>query len=101
MDLHLNIRPQTAQRLQKVLDLHPDQESFAHSIIAYQITELKKAILQLRLDLEDYEHRYKQSSQDFYTQFSQGQTPDSEDEMLWAGLCELLQENEMQLAQLQ
>jgi len=29
LDLRLNLRPQTAQRLKKVLELHADQEAFA------------------------------------------------------------------------
>ena len=101
LDLHLEVQPQTAQRLKKVLELHPDQESFAQNVIAYQIAEFKKAILNLRLDLKEFEGKYQRPTEDFYEQFSQGATDDREEYMLWAGLYEMLNENERQLAVLQ
>jgi hypothetical protein len=96
-DLHLDVKPQTARRLKKILDLHPDQESFAQEIIAYQIAELNKAILNLRLELKALEERYQRSSTEFYAEFSEGALGDREDYVLWAGLYEMLIENERRL----
>ena len=45
LDLRLDVRPNTAQRLKKVLELAPDSETFAQNIIAYQIAELNAAFL--------------------------------------------------------
>ncbi len=101
LDLRLEVKPQTAQRLRKVLELFPDQETFAQNIIAYQIAEIKKAILNLRLDLKEYEAKYHRSSVDFYQAFSRGNADDREDYILWAGLYEMLSENERRLAALQ
>ena len=65
------------------------------------ITELKSAILNLRLDLKVFEERYGRASVDFYEEFSRGAGGDSEEYLLWAGLYELLTENEQRLASLQ
>ena len=65
-----------------------------------QIAELRKGIVNIRLDLKQFEDTYGQSSEDFYRQFERGQTEDTEDMMRWAGLVEMLQENERRLQEL-
>jgi hypothetical protein len=50
--------------------------------------------------LKQFEEKYQQSSADFYQQFGDGQTNDSEDSILWAGLYEMLQDDELQLQDL-
>lgn len=62
---------------------------------------MKKAIVNLHLDLKAFEERYHRASADFYVQFIQGELDDCEDYMLWAGLYELLTENQKRLANLQ
>ena len=94
LDLHLDVRPKTAQQLRRVLELSPDPETFAQNIIAYQIAELKRGILNLRLDLRGFEERYQFSTEDFYRQFNLGTTDDREDYVVWAGLYEMLHKNE-------
>ena len=96
LDLRLDVRPNTAQRLKKVIELAPDSETFAQNIIAYQIAELKHG-RNLRLDLMGFEEKYQLSTPDFYSEFSQGKTDDREDYMVWAGLYEMLNKNEEQL----
>jgi len=100
LDLRLDVRPRTAQRLKKVLELAPDSETFAQNIIAYQIAELKRGILNLRLDLMGFEEKYQLSTPDFYREFSHGKTDDREDYMVWAGLYEMLNKNEERLQEL-
>ncbi len=97
LHLNLNVQPQTAKRLKKVLEYSRDEEAFAQNIIAYQVAELKRAILNLKLDINTYEDKYKMFSAVFYEKFQQGQTDDSEDMLAWAGLCEMLEKNEKQL----
>ena len=97
LDFHLNVRPKTAQRFRRVLELSPDQETFAQNIIAYQIAELKRGFVNLRLDLKSYEQEYRLATEDFYRQFSQGATGDREDYIVWAGLYEMLHKNEERL----
>jgi hypothetical protein len=83
--------------LKAILASTPDEETFVQNIIAYQIAELRKGVLNIRLDLKRFEAQYQQSSEEFYQHFEQGQTDDSEDALLWAGLYEMLQDNERRL----
>ncbi len=99
-NLKLQITPQTEQRLKAILAHAQDQETFAQNIIAYQIAELQKGIVNIRLDLKKFEEKYKQPTEEFYQQYTQGQTDDSEDSMLWAGLYEMLRDNESKLRDL-
>ncbi len=100
LNLQLNIRPQTAKRINKILASYDDPESFAQNIIAFQISELKRGILNLQLDLQQFETQYQTPSEDFFQKFSQGELDDSEDFIVWSGLYELLLENEAQLQEL-
>lgn len=100
LNLQLQIQPQTEQRLKNILAFTHDQEVFAQNIIAYQIAELKKGILNIRLDLKQFEYQYQLDSEIFYQQFEQGQLEDSEDYLLWAGLYEMLHKNTARLQEL-
>ncbi len=97
LNLNLNIRPKTAKRLKKVLEYSRDEEAFAQGFIAYQIAELRCAILNLRLELKTFEEKYRMASTIFHKKFNQGQMDDSEDFILWAGMCEMLEKNEARL----
>ena len=99
-NLQLHIRPQTEQRLKTILAHTQDEETFAQNIISYQINELQKGLLNIRLDLKGFEEKYGQSTEEFYRRYEQGQTDDSEDTMLWAGLYEMLRDNEQRLREL-
>jgi len=102
MNLQLDVQPATEQRLRKALShVHDNDETFAQNIIAFRVGELKKAIQNIKLDLQNLEHRYQITSASFYQQFTKGEVDDSEDNMLWAGLCEMLQQNEQELTELQ
>ena len=70
-------------------------EIFFKNIIAYQISELRKVIINISLELKQLEERYKQTSDEFYHQYMQGQADDSEEMLLWAGLYEMLRDNEI------
>lgn len=97
LHLNLNLRPQTARRLKKVLEYARDEEMFAQNIIAYQVSEIKRALLNIHLDLQVLEEKHNMSSQDFYARFERGELGDSEEYMTWAGLVELLNNNEKRL----
>ena len=98
--LQLHVHPQTEQRLKAILAHAQDEEAFVQSIIAYQVSELHKAVLNIRLDLHELEAKHQQTSAAFYQQYVQGTAGDSEEIMLWAGLYELLLENESRLREL-
>lgn len=101
LSLQLDIQPATAQRLQRLMSQVADQETFARNVIAFQVHELKRGILNLRLDLKKFEDQYHMPSDAFYMQFEQGLTDDREDYMLWSGLYEMLRSNQQQLQELQ
>ena len=62
--------------------------------------ELKKGMLDIRLDLKQFEDTYHVSSQEFYRQFQAGKRDDREDYMMWAGLYEMYCDNEHRLQEL-
>jgi hypothetical protein len=97
LNLNLNIAPRTEEQLKKVLDCAEDQETFARNIIAWQIAELKKGILNIRLDIKAFEDRYSMRTEEFYHRFKQGGADDTEDFIIWSGLYEMLCENERRL----
>ncbi len=99
-NLQLHISPQTEQRLRAILASAQDEEAFAQNIIAYQIAELQKGLMNIRLDLKELETKYNTSSDEFYQQYTQGKSDDSEDAMLWAGLYEMMRDNESRLREL-
>ena len=100
LNLQLMLRPETTQRLEKIFGYTHDQEIFVQNIIVYQITELKKGSLNIRLDLKQFEEKYQMDTEDFYRKFEQGRLEDSEDNMIWAGLYEMLGENTTRLREL-
>ena len=89
LNIQLQLKPQTEERLKKVLAFYQDQEIFAENLIAYQIAELKKGILNIRLDLMQFEEQYQLSTAEFYRKFSEGIFGDEDDFMIWAGIYEL------------
>ncbi|MEW6621109.1 MAG: hypothetical protein AB1422_17555 [bacterium] len=101
VNIQLELQPQTEERLQKILGQYHNQEMFAQHIIAYQIAELKQALLNIRLDLQQFEQKYQLKTEEFYQQFQKGLLEDTEDFMIWAGVYEMFQENSRKLRELQ
>ncbi len=101
LNIQLDIQPQTEQRLKKLLNVIHDQEVFAQHLLDYHIAELKKGMLNIRLDLKQFEDTYQTSTEHFYHQFEEGTLLDDREEyMIWAGLYEMLCENEHRLQEL-
>jgi len=101
VNIHLQLEPQTEDRFQKILAQHPSGEAFAQNIIAYQIAEFNRAILNLRLDIQSMEQKYQLKTDAFYQQFQAGEWEDSEDALLWAGMIEMLRDNQNKLKELE
>lgn len=97
LQINLNVQPKTARRLKKVLEFSNNEEAFAQGIIAYQIAETKRALLNLRVDLQAFEAKYQLSSAAFYRRYERGEMGDDEDFMIWAGVVEMLSSNEKRL----
>ena len=100
LNLKLNIQPQTEKRLKKILTYAQDEEIFVQNIIEYQIKELQKGLMNLRLDMKEFEEKYKMTSEEFYQKFEQGSTGDDEDFIVWSGIYEMFCENEQKLCEL-
>jgi hypothetical protein len=99
--IELDVKPDTEIRLKKILQFSSNPEVFASKMIGYQISELKRGITNLLVDLKILEEKYQISSSDFYAQFQNGNTDDRQDYMIWAGLFEMLQESQQQLGELE
>ena len=100
LDLQLEIQSQTAQKLKKIVASYPNSEAFVQNIIAHQIAELKRGILNLQIDLQEYENAYQMTTEAFYDQFTHGDLDDREAFILWSGLYEMLLDNEAKLQEL-
>lgn len=100
LNLQLDIQADTARRLKRILSSLQDQEVFAQNIIEYQVRELRKGLLNLRLDLKQFEEAYQITSQKFYNGFEAGAYDDHEDYMIWAGLYEMFCDDEKRLQEL-
>lgn len=97
LDIKLSLQPDTEQKLKTILSSGIDNERFAQSIINYQIQELRRGILNLKIELDEFEKKYQMSSELFYEQFSHGILSDEADFMIWSGLVELIRHNQSQL----
>jgi len=97
INLQLDIHPQTEKQLKKVMSYHQDQEIFAQNFLNYHIAELKRGIMNIRLDLKQFEKNYQISTKKFYDEFENGERHDNKDYIIWAGLYEMYCENKLQL----
>lgn len=101
IDLSLNLKEETREKLKKILAQYSDNEVFATSIIGYETSELKKGIINLQIDLKNFEKKYNLSSEEFFQKFDSGELGDEEDFIIWAGLYEMLNKNINRLAELE
>lgn len=101
IDLSLNLKEETKEKLKKILAQYSDSEVFATNIIGYETSELKKGIINLQIDIKNFEKKYNLSSQEFFQKFDSGELGDDEDFIIWAGLYEMLNKNINRLAELE
>lgn len=101
MELNLDLKDETKEKLKKILDQYSDKEVFAKNIIEYETSQLKKGIINIQLDLKSFEKKHGLSSKDFYQKFKSGNFGDDEDYIVWAGIYEMLDHNQKRLAELE
>ena len=101
LNLRLDLQPQTENRLHKILNQYKNHENFVQKIIENEILDLEKAIGGIRLDLKKFEERHNISTSRFYRKFENGEYSDDEDTIIWAGIYEMLLENQQRLMGLQ
>ena len=87
--LNFNLEPETERKLQRVLSSYKNTDTFFKNAIQYQISELKKEIININSDLKEFEVKNKMTSADFYAAFKDGKRGEEQDEIIWAGIYEL------------
>jgi len=97
----LDLQEETKTKLKKILDQYSDKEVFTKNIIEYETSQLKKRIINIQLDLKTFEKKYGLSSNDFYQKFKSGEYGDDEDYIIWAGIYEMLKQNQKRLMELE
>jgi len=101
LEFALDLQEETKRKFKKILDQYSDKEVFAKNIIEYETSQLKKGIVNIQLDLKNFEKKYGVSSKDFYQKFKSGEFGDDEDYMIWAGIYDMLGQNQKRLAELE
>lgn len=101
MEFALDLKEETKKKLKKILDQYSDKEVFAKNIIEYETSQLKNGIVNILIDLKKFEKKYQIASKDFYQKFESGEVGDDEDYMIWAGIYEMLTQNQKRLAELE
>jgi hypothetical protein len=97
----LNVNSNIEDKFQKLLGLYKGSfDDLFNGMVEYKISELKRGISNIELEIAYYEKKYDISTQDFYLKFSNGQIEDHNDDFFkWSGEYEVLQEfkNELKL----
>ncbi len=58
--------------------------------ISNELKLIETGIEQLQIELRTFEHKYHQSSKEFFRKYQEGKTTDQADFIDWAGLYQLL-----------
>jgi hypothetical protein len=101
LSLNLDLTNKTEIKLKKILEQYPNSELFAQNIIDFQTSELKKGIVNIEIDMKEFEQKYNLSTQDFYQQYQSGKLGDDEDYLIWAGIYEMRLLNQKRLDELE
>jgi len=101
LEFALDLQEETKRKFKKILDQYSDKEIFAKNIIEYETSQLKKGIINIQIDLKNFEKKYEMTSKDFYQKFKSGEFGDDEDFIIWAGIYEMLGQNQKRLAELE
>ena len=100
--LNLHLKTKTEQKLSFLIKSYKNEELFAEYIINQQISELKKGIFNIELDLMKFEKKYDFSTSNFYQKWEKGELGDSnEDYFIWSGIYEGLKRKKERLEKLQ
>lgn len=85
----------------KIYNKYEDKQAFFQNIINYERSELKRGIVNMKIDINNFEKKYSMSNEIFSNKFETGELGDEEDFMIWAGINEMLIKNEIKLSELE
>ncbi|MBW8050021.1 MAG: hypothetical protein FVQ77_06720 [Cytophagales bacterium] len=97
LKLNIKLQPETEEKIRLMLAQHSDKEIFFQGIIKHKINELKNGIVNIKIDLQQFEEKYNLSTEDFYNKFINGELGDEEDFLIWSGIYEMQLRNEKEL----
>lgn len=101
LKLKIKLRPETEEKIKLMLAQHSDKEIFFQDIIKHKINELKNGIVNIKIDLQQFEEKYNLSTEDFYKKFINGELGDEEDFLVWSGIYEMQLRNKKELKELE
>ena len=79
-----------------------DYNNLFNDIISYYISELKKGIKNIELDLVYFENKYSITSKEFYDKFEKGELGDENNDFFqWSGEYEIWLDHKKNLEELQ
>ncbi len=99
-NFNLELKPKTGKKLSAILKRYSNKEKFFDDVIKYEISELKKGIINTKIELKNFEKKYNFSTEEFYQRFEKGKLQDEDDFMIWSGIYEMYLRNKSKLAEL-
>ena len=99
-NFNFKLKPKTEKKLLSILKRYSNKEKFFDDVIKYEISELKKGIMNIEIEIKKYEKKYALSSNDFYQKFEKGKLGDKNDFMIWSGIYEMQLRNKSKLEEL-
>jgi len=99
-NLNLKLKPKIGKKLISILKRYSNKEKFFDDVIKYEISELKKGIVNIEIELKKYEKKYNFSTEEFYQKFKKGESGDNDDFMIWSGIYEMQLRNKSKLEEL-
>jgi len=99
--IQLKLSQKTEKRLEQVMSLHTNKDSFFNKMIDYQIREIKLGLYNIEKDLKEFEKKHKIKTEVFYKNFEKGKIGDDDDYMIWAGIYEMYLRDTKRLKKIQ
>ena len=98
--LKLDLKPSLEKKARILLG--EDSNKIFEKVLSIEIEERRKAIKNIKNDLEIFEKKYNMSTEEFYNKWENGEfDDDNEDFFKWSGEYEILQEAKSELEQLE
>jgi hypothetical protein len=87
--ISFEIHSSLAEKINNYIKLFGNKDLFFDKFIEFNIKKLKKEIIQMQIDLNKFEQKYKMDSSLFFEKFEKGELDDEKDYILWSGIYEM------------